>query len=251
MILILYSYLQTKSPIQTQMVLNYTRFYIRDFEFRKAIDPDQFQAIITINHRILVPSCNLIQLFRDDNDRFTRYMVATYKVFIHFEEHRGRIKIVNNTALTFTKDLHRMEAAVEAIIERFHKDMDYLHRKNKLPSTNRQRVPPPAPPPVPPPTSPAPPAPPSSVFPNLPPFPAQPPALAQLPPQVPPQSTADPVPPIQGAAGLVAVIYAPTPEVLSKLFLNNINYTLAPEFLVRQMLFPTLPPAILEEGQIL
>jgi hypothetical protein len=33
--------------------------------------------------------------------------------------------------------------------------------------------------------------------------------------------------------------------------LNNINYTLAPEFLVRQMLFPALPPAALEEGQIL
>ena len=226
------------------MVLSYTRFYIRDFEFRKAIDPDQFQAIITINNRILVPSCNLIQLFRDDNDRFTRYMVATYKVFIHFEEHRGRIKIVNNTALTFTKDLHRMEAAVEAIIERFHKDMDYLHRKNKLPSTNRQRVPPPAPSSVPPPTSPAPPAPPSSVFPNLPPFPPfplQPPALAQLPP---------PVLPIQGAAGLVAVIYAPTPEVLSKLFLNNINYTLAPEFLIKQMLFPSAPAPLLEDGEI-
>lgn len=241
MILILYSYfLQTKPLIQTQMVLNYTRFYIRDFEFRKTIDPDQFHAIITINHRILVPSCNLIQLFRDDNDRFTRYMVATYKVFIHFEEHRGRIKIVNNTALTFTKDLHRIEEAIEAIIERFHKDMDYLHRKNKLPSINRSRVPPPAPPSAPPP--------PSSVFPNLPPFPLQPPALAQLPAQPPAQST---VPPVQGAAGLVAVIYAPTPEILSKLFLNNINYTLAPEFLVRQMLCPALPPAALEEGQIL
>ena len=233
------------------MVLNYTRFYIRDFEFRKAIDPDQFQAIITINNRILVPSCNLIQLFRDDNDRFTRYMVATYKVFIHFEEHRGRIKIVNNTALTFTKDLHRMEAAVEAIIERFHKDMDYLHRKNKLPSTNRQRVPPPAPSSVPPPTSPAPPAPPSSVFPNLPPFPPfplQPPALAQLPP--PTQSTVELVPPIQGAAGLVAVIYAPTPEILSKLFLNNINYTLVPEFLIKQMLFPLPASPPLEDGEI-
>jgi len=260
------------------MTLNYTRFYIRDFEFRKYIHKTDFEAIITINNRILVPSCNLLQLFRDESDQFTRYIATNFKVFIRFEENRGRIKIINST-----KDINRLEAAIQTIIERFEKDMNYLYRKNKLPPVHHRRS-----------------QPSSSVFPNLPPRPPSsappalgapvipPPALSApviplpapsapvipLPalsaPVIPPPALSAPVipppapsaPAIQPSAsvkqgpplnGLIVIINQPTPEILSKLYINNIEYSLAPEFLFMQMLNPHQPPHFFpqyEDGEI-
>jgi hypothetical protein len=237
---------------------SFTRFYIHDFEFRKFINPTDFEAWISINNRLLTSTANLIKLFRDDNDAHTRFIAQKFGVFLRFEDSRGRIKIVNNTHFT-DMTVHRLEGALSEVIDRITKDMEYLKRKSKLPhmigGVRAHQHPPRvaigrasiagwdinAPPPVSEPgeipqatdhrkptlsASVPPPAPPPS--------PAPSPALApEAPAAVPVPSSTLPAP--QGTAGLIAIVYQPTPEILSKLFLNNIQYSLAPEFLFTQM----------------
>ena len=239
----------------------FTRFYIHDFEFRKSINTTEFEAWISINNRLLTPTANLIKLFRDENDTETRYIAQKFGVFIRFEDNRGRIKIMNNSYYT-DKNLHRIEGALSSVIDRLTKDMDYLQRKSKLPPIYggvriHQHPPPvatgrleinntaaPALPVAPPVREPGEILPTSDprvpniavgdVLPVAAPAPAA--AASSAPPMgLPPAIVAPTLPAPQGTAGLIAIIYQPTPEILSKLFLNNIQYSLAPEFIFTQM----------------
>lgn len=243
----------------------FTRFYIHDFEFRKCINTSEFEAWISINNRLLTSTANLIKLFRDENDTETRYIAQKFGVFIRFEDSRGRIKIMNNSYYT-DKNVYRLEAALSSVIDRLMKDMDYLKRKSKLPPVSGgvrvYQHPPPvatgrvpiggwevkatataaaAPPVLPPPPPILPAAPvrePGEILPTAdprmpnitPPMELPSPIFCEL-----PTATVPSFPAPQGTAGLIAIIYQPSPEILSKLFLNNIQYSLAPEFLFTQM----------------
>jgi len=232
--------------------LPFMRFYIHDFEFRKILNPSSREAWITINYRLLKENCNIIKLFRDNNDIATRTIAKQNNVYLHFEDTRGRIKIVSNT---HNDETYHFQKAINAVIERITDDMDYLKRKNKLPIVGdgvqfHQRPPsiitgrppsssaplptPPAPPP------PAPPLPPPPA-PPLPPPPAPPLPPPPAPPLPPPPAPASPL------NGLIVIINRPTPEILSKLFTNNIGYSLAPEFLFNQIL---QQPPIYEDSEI-
>jgi hypothetical protein len=221
----------------------FTRFYIHDFEFRKSINTTEFEAWITINNRLLTPTANLIKLFRYENDTETRYIAQKFGVFLRFEDSRGRIKIVNNSYYS-DNNVHRIEGALSSVIDRLTKDMDYLQRKSKLPpiyggvrihqhppsiATGRVEInTTPALPAASPPILPAPPPPPPVREPGE--------ILPTSDPRVPNIAAAAPtLSAPHGTAGLIAIIYKPTPEILSNLFLNNIQYSLAPEFLFTQM----------------
>jgi hypothetical protein len=241
----------------------FTRFYIHDFEFRKSINTTEFEAWITINNRLLTPTANLIKLFRDENDTETRYIAQKFGVFLRFEDSRGRIKIVNNSYYS-DNNVHRIEGALSSVIDRLTKDMDYLQRKSKLPpiyggvrihqhppSIATGRLPvggwevkataadtPPLLPREPGEILPSDPRVPNIAAPTT--------THVAAPPPVPPLGLPPPIscePSVaapslsapQGTAGLIAIIYKPTPEILSNLFLNNIQYSLAPEFLFTQM----------------
>ena len=217
--------------------LPFMRFYIHDFEFRKILNPSSREAWITINYRLLKENCNIIKLFRDNNDMATRTIAKQNNVYLRFEDTRGRIKIVSNN---HNDETYHFQKAINAVIERITDDMDYLKRKNKLPTVSdgvqfhqrppsiiTGRTPSPS---APLPTPPAPPAP-------------APPSSAPAPPA----RVAPPLPsPASPLNGLIVIINRPTPEILSKLFTNNIGYSLAPEFLFNQM----LQPPIYEDGEI-
>ena len=208
--------------------LPFMRFYIHDFEFRKILNPSSREAWITINYRLLKENCNIIKLFRDNNDIATRTIAKQNNVYLHFEDTRGRIKIVSNT---HNDETYHFQKAINAVIERITDDMDYLKRKNKLPIVGdgvqfHQRPP-----------SIITGRPPSSSAP-LPTPPAPPPPAPPLPP---PPAPASPL------NGLIVIINRPTPEILSKLFTNNIGYSLAPEFLFNQIL---QQPPIYEDSEI-
>jgi hypothetical protein len=238
--------------------LPFMRFYIHDFEFRKILNPSSREAWITINYRLLKENCNIIKLFRDNNDIATRTIAKQNNVYLHFEDTRGRIKIVSNN---HNDETYHFQKAINAVIERITDDMDYLKRKNKLPIVGdgvqfHQRPPsiitgrPPAPPPpVPPAPAPPAPAPPAPAPPPPAPPPLAPPPLAPPPPAIPSSAPPQPalLPPASPLNGLIVIITRPTPEILSKLFTNNIGYSLAPEFLFNQML---QPPPIYEDAEI-
>ena len=195
-----------------------TPFYIHGYEFRKGIQYINPEAWVSVNYKLLTPEVDIFRLFRENNDYMVRQICGDFKVFLKFTN--GKILIKNRNEV----NMHDIEGALNSVVERLKEDMNYLKSKNKLPfrkAHNTVRwVPNTTQLPTPIVAPPAPPAPPAIAMPSA------------------------PLPVIQGAAGLVAIVYQPTPEVLSKLFLNNINYTLLPEFLIKQILTPR------EDGEI-
>jgi hypothetical protein len=224
----------------------YIKILIHNYEFRKGINTSIPEAWVTINYNLLTPKTNLVDLFREDNDVVVRQISAEFNVYLKFTH--GKITIRNRRH----SNIHDLEGALNAVMERIKFDMDYLHRKNKLkPTSNKptSTLPVKQPTPESEPKTTAKPlsAIPPSLLPNLPSFTTPPPASSIV------SNEAFP--------GLVVIIEKPTPEIVAKLYSMNVKYTLMPEFLIKQMLNmqvslppPNMPPPQVpsgaEEGEI-
>ena len=239
-----------------------TKFFIYGFEFRKSIytiGQNMYEARITITYDLIKKGCNIFKYFRDDNDSAVVYIARSHNVRLNFFDNSGKIVILNKYENSSTNKTD-IETALEAVINRLNFDMDYLKRHNKLPkidSKKRERSPtrnhvissdtkmnkrP---------TMTHQEVLPSQVLPTQ----VPPPQSNVLPSQVISQSTMSAFP------GLVIIIEKPTPELVAKLYSMNVNYTLLPEFLIKQMLQiqsslppPHMPPPPVptgaEEGEI-
>jgi hypothetical protein len=200
--------------------ISLNKIFIHTFEFRKSIidlGNNTYEAYVSISYTLLKDGCDLFKYFRDNNDEVVCHIARTYNVRLHFNKEAGKIKIFNKLS-TLQSNYDDIRNGIDAVMERIKIDMDYLSHKQKLPMRNYKKrshdthdthIDEP---------------------------------MKKIQKTIPDQSqvTQNPFP------GLVMVIDKPSPELVSKLFTMNINYTFLPEFLIKQMLniHNTIPPSI-------
>ena len=222
--------------------MTFTRFFIHGWEFRKGIDTTPvIQGWISMHNKLVKQATanSLIVMFRDHDDLATERISRMFKVNLKF---RGnQIKVVNSKE----NNMHEIEGAMAAVIERLQEDMNYLKTRNKLPPLperhpERQHR-------ISPTLTPAVPIPPRMNVPEaympmpVQPGPSPPPPPMPPPPMPPPNYSAGPTEQAQAYTGpyvssngmqygFVAAIQNPTSDILVKLFMNNLPYVLVPEY---------------------
>ena len=138
-----------------------------------------------------------------------------------FNKETGKIKIYNKV-INLQSNYDDIQNGIDAVMERIKIDMDYLSHKQKLPTRNFKKR-----------------SHDTHIDESMKKIQKTIPLQHQT---IPDQSqiTQNPFP------GLVMVIDKPSPELVSKLFTMNINYTFLPEFLIKQMLniHNSIPPPI-------
>ena len=205
--------------------ISLNKIFINSFEFRKGIidvGNNTYEAYVSISYSLLTDDCDLFKYFRDNNDEVVCHIARTYHVRFQFNKETGKIKIYNKV-INLQSNYDDIQNGIDAVMERIKIDMDYLSHKQKLPTRSFKK---------------------RSHDTHI----DEPMKKVQktIPLQhqtIPDQSqiTQNPFP------GLVMVIDKPSPELVSKLFTMNINYTFLPEFLIKQMLNihnPMPPPPI-------
>jgi len=202
-----------------QKPISFVKIFIHHYEFRKAIidnGNNTYEGYVSISYDLLTDYCDLFKYFREHSDEVVRQIARTYNVRLIFNKQTGKIKIYNKIP-NIESNYIDLKNAIEATMDRIKKDMNYLYNKNKLPinkynKRNRDN---------------------ESESNEL---------SHKIQKTVPnqPQQLQNSFP------GLVMVIDKPSPELVSKLFTMNINYTFLPEFLIKQMLNinTAIPPPI-------
>lgn len=207
--------------------ISFVKVFIHNFEFRKAIldiGNNTYEAYISISYNLLRDGYDLFKYFRDNDDEVVCHISRTYNVRFHFNKETGKIKIYNKLT-NLQSNYDDIRNGIDAVMERIKIDMNYLHQKHKLPIRDYKKrshdthIDEP-------------------MKKNQKTIPTAPQQNKTIPDQS--QVTQNPFP------GLVMVIDKPSPELMSKLFTMNINYTFLPEFLIKQMLniHNSIPPPI-------
>lgn len=219
---------------ELQKLITQSKQYIYNYEFRKNIfdiGNNTYKGTISVPYKLLTETCNIFKYFRDNGDSEVKYIAYTFNVILHFNFKTARIEIfnkVNNIQLNYKN----IESSFDVIMKRIENDMNYLYKKDKLPKREYKKR-----------------------------------LLSEI--ETPNDDTllksidkkqktqpvtqpaAQPAPQPTAFPGLVMVIDTPTPELVSKLFTMNINYTFLPQFLIKQMLdIQQLPPPHLPPPQI-